>query len=124
VMLFEAYGDHQVSNVATEVEARTIGARIKTPALADNRSADVHPLWNLRKFGHLPKDGNVLVLWDFGTPTPPAENVPNRAGADPHDMDSDTPEALGLIAAYLAHDGEVIDACGGQPCHAPPSLAN
>ena len=32
VLLHMAFGDHQVANVATEVEARTIGARIRMPA--------------------------------------------------------------------------------------------
>ena len=31
VLLHEAFGDHQVSNVATETEARIIGARLRTP---------------------------------------------------------------------------------------------
>ena len=40
VLLHQAFGDHQVANVATEVEARTIGARLRTPALDPGRSAD------------------------------------------------------------------------------------
>ena len=38
VLLHEAFGDHQVSNVATETEARIIGARLRTPALDPGRS--------------------------------------------------------------------------------------
>ena len=34
VMLYEAFGDHQVANVATEVMARTIDAELRVPALA------------------------------------------------------------------------------------------
>ena len=40
VLLHEAFGDHQVSNVATETEARIIGARLRTPALDPGRSRD------------------------------------------------------------------------------------
>ena len=40
VLLHEAFGDHQVANVATEVEARVIGARLRTPALDPGRSRD------------------------------------------------------------------------------------
>ena len=47
VLLFEAFGDHQVANVATEVMARTIGARLRAPALAPDRSPDVEPLWDI-----------------------------------------------------------------------------
>jgi hypothetical protein len=120
VMLFEAFGDHQVTNVATEVEARVIGAKLKLPSLADGRSRDRKPFWGIEPFGDLPKDGNVLYVWDFGTPAPPTEPLPNRKGDDPHDMDSDTPTALDVAAAFLAKDGMVVDACDGKPCDAPP----
>lgn len=36
-----AYGDHQVSPTAAEVQARTVGARIHTPAVAEGRNPDV-----------------------------------------------------------------------------------
>ena len=120
VMLFEAFGDHQVTNVATEVEARTIGARLKEPALPQGRSTDTDPFWGIEPLGDLPTDGNVLYLWDFGTPAPPTANLPNRSGDDPHDMDHDTPAALDVVAAYLAPEGEVVDACDGKPCTARP----
>ena len=38
VILLEAFGDHQVANVSTEVLARTIGAAVTEPALAPGRS--------------------------------------------------------------------------------------
>src|SRR5262249_10050 len=41
VLLHLAFGDHQVANVATEVEARTIGAFIHQPAIAAGRNPDV-----------------------------------------------------------------------------------
>jgi hypothetical protein len=43
VLLNMAYGDHQVTNWATAVEARTIGARIRTPALDPGRSNEELP---------------------------------------------------------------------------------
>ncbi|MGH9026431.1 MAG: hypothetical protein ACRDWD_10020, partial [Acidimicrobiia bacterium] len=43
VMIHEAFGDHQVANVQTEALARTLGAVVKTPALAPGRSTDVEP---------------------------------------------------------------------------------
>jgi hypothetical protein len=106
--------------VATEVEARTIGARLKQPALAAGRSADRHPFWGIDAFPKLPADGSVLYVWDFGTPTPPTKPLPNREGDDPHDMDADTPSALDVVAAFLAKDGKVVDTCGGSPCDALP----
>ena len=37
VLIEMSYGDHQVANVATEAEARTIGAPLRQPALDANR---------------------------------------------------------------------------------------
>ncbi|HEX8804862.1 MAG TPA: hypothetical protein VF743_11730, partial [Acidimicrobiales bacterium] len=67
VLLFEAFGDHQVANVATEVMARTIDARVRVPALADGRSPDVEPFWGIDPVRHLPdRHGSYLLVWDFG----------------------------------------------------------
>lgn len=41
VLLHIGYGDHQVANAAADVEARTVGARLLTPALAAGRVIDV-----------------------------------------------------------------------------------
>ncbi len=126
VLLFEAYGDHQVANIATEVEARTIGARLREPALAAGRSPDKQPFWGIERIASLPytvpEGGSVLVLWDFGTPTPPLANVPPRGkhyGDDPHDMDADTPRALDLVDTFLT-DGRLVDVCAPGPCDDKP----
>ena len=37
VMIEMAYGDHQVANASTEVEARTIGASLRQPAIDASR---------------------------------------------------------------------------------------
>ena len=42
VLLHVAFGDHQVANVATEIEARTIGASIHQPAIAPGRQLRRH----------------------------------------------------------------------------------
>ena len=44
VLLHEAFGDHQVANVTTEVEARTIGAALRTPALDPGRHSRREPV--------------------------------------------------------------------------------
>ncbi len=123
VLLFEAFGDHQVPNVATEVEARTIGARLRHPALAAGRSADVRPFWGIRRIRRYPYRRSALLVWDFGTPASPPSNVPPRGdayGEDPHDLDVATPEALAVIAGFLAPDGSLGVICGGRPCDARP----
>jgi hypothetical protein len=106
--------------VATEVMARTIDARLRAPGLADGRSPDVTPFWGidtLERFPH--RGGSYLVVWDFGTPAPPAANVPNRAGEDPHGMGRDQDEVLALAEAFLGR-GELIDPCAGAPCQTLP----
>jgi len=119
VLLFEAFGDHQVANIATEVMARTIDARLRAPGLADGRSPDVEPFWDIRTVSHFPhRGGSYLVVWDFGTPAPPVGNVPNRSGEDPHGMGRDQDEVLALALAFL-EQGQLIDTCAAAPCQTP-----
>src|SRR5437588_7814260 len=47
VLLDMAFGDHQVTNWATAVEARTIGARIRQPVLDPGRSNEVTPYYGV-----------------------------------------------------------------------------
>ena len=80
-MLYEAFGDHQVANVATEVMARSIGAELRLPALAAGRSPDVEPFWGIEPAGPLPAEGgSYLVVWDFGTRGTPAGQRPEPGG--------------------------------------------
>ncbi len=120
VMLFEAFGDHQVANVATEVMARTIGAELRVPALADGRSPDVEPFWGIDRARRLPDEGgSYLVVWDFGTDAPPLGNVPNRAGEDPHGMGRGQVDVLTVATSFL-DEGILADTCGGGPCQTLP----
>ena len=120
VMLFEAFGDHQVANVATEVMARTIDAELRAPGLAPGRSPDVEPFWGIDTTRHLPdRRGSYLVVWDFGTPAPPLGNVPNRAGTDPHGQGRDQLEVLTMATAFL-EQGVLVDTCSGGPCQTWP----
>jgi hypothetical protein len=115
VLLHEAFGDHQVANVATETMARTMGIHVHRPALAPGRSPDVTPVWDVPSIPSYPFPGSALVIWDSGTPAPPTANVPNRAGHDPHGDTGHTPAARQQAAHFLT-TGEVIDTCGGGPC--------
>jgi hypothetical protein len=119
VLLIEAFGDHQVANIATETMARTIGAAVHTPALAPGRSLDVTPVWGVPPVPSDPYDGSVLVIWDFGNPAPPAANVPPREpdfGEDPHGKGGDEPRVLRQASEFLRSDGAFVDTCGGGPC--------
>jgi len=129
VLMQEAFGDHQVANIATEVEARTLGLRVRKPILDPGRSLDRRPMWGIKRIRHFPYHGSAITMWDVGplrtvdgevkgTPPPPPRNVPNREGVDPHGPDaSETVEGQRQISAFLKIGGKVIDTCGDHPCY-------
>ena len=56
------------------------------------------------------------MVWDFGTPPPPDENLPPREGEDPHGKASEVPQVLVLVSEYLRTGGALVDVCAGAPC--------
>ena len=116
VLMHEAFADHQVANITTEVEARTIGASIRWPALAPGRHTDVNPYFGIPHIAAFPFDGSALVVWDTGIPAPPTTNTPPRAGQDPHGAPRNSPLARTQKSEFLRTDGAVIDVCGDSPC--------
>ncbi len=119
VMIEMSYGDHQVANVATEVEARTIGAPLRTPTIDADRAATglIEPFYGHDTLGDLAgpaADGNAYFVWDigpqrlqedpegsgnmklFGTDPAPLPNTPPVTG------ESDTP--LGETSGIDPHD--------------------
>jgi hypothetical protein len=140
VLMNLAFGDHQVSNWAAAVEARTIGAKLRTPALDTFRD----PTGGQQYFGEIPPitsypyDGSAITVWDSGpirdncsagTAAPLLINVPaldgcpagapqdQWGGHDPHEEPRNTVADRAMKAAFLAPDGVVTDQCGGAPCH-------
>jgi hypothetical protein len=123
VLIHEAFGDHQVANVATEVEARTIGARAAKASLADGRSLDEEPLWGIRRIRRFPYDGSAIVVWDSGTPPSPPGNVAPMEGThgkDPHEDPRASTAARRQKAEFLKRGGRVVDVCEAEPCTADP----
>ncbi len=138
VLIEMAYGDHQVANVATQVEARTIGAPLRQPALDLNRlpSGFDEPFYAQNTLGALPgpaEDGSGMFIWDIGpkrddgsggtlgTDPPPINNTsPNNTfGVDPHDtVIRQTPAVRTQIADFLKVNGKITDPCGPKPCYA------
>jgi hypothetical protein len=129
VLMQVAYGDHQVTNWASAVMARTIGARLRTPVLDRGRSNEVEPWWGLSSVKRFPYAGDAAVsVWDVGplrtvdgktkgTPPPPADEVPNDQGVDPHGPDaSEGPVGQAQIGAWLNGRG-LIEVCGKAPCY-------
>jgi hypothetical protein len=131
VLIAMACGDHQVATGSAESEARTIGARVREPALDPGRSPDVSAQFGLGKLGTLPRDDNGFVVWDigpvrtqdgkqFGTPAPPTDNVPPSVGQDPHDyVIENSPAIRKQIADYIRPGGKIVDVCNREPCRTP-----
>ncbi|MBW3664896.1 MAG: hypothetical protein KY469_17495 [Actinobacteria bacterium] len=130
VYLNVAFGDHQVTNWASDVMARTVGARLRAPAIDPGRHpAGDNAYWGLERIEEYPYVGSAMVVADIGplrdedgrtrgTTPPPVDNVPNRDGVDPHGPDaSETVYGLASIAAFLSPDGHVIEICGERPCY-------
>jgi hypothetical protein len=141
VLIEMAYGDHQVSNVATEVEARTIGAPLRYPTLDPGRTpgfVDFFP--DLPRLGDLSGQaalGNGFFVWDIGPkrpdlttpdpddvlgtdPAPITNTAPDDSfGVDPHDTVINTSaEIRHQIAEFIKPNGRIIDPCGPLPCYA------
>jgi len=119
VLLHLAFGDHQVANVATEVEARTIGASIHQPAIGPGRHSDVDPYFDIPAIPSDPWDGSALIVWDSGAVTPPITNTPPMVGADPHSDPRNSVAGRQQKADFLQTGGMVTDVCSGLPCIAP-----
>jgi hypothetical protein len=135
VLLHEAFGDHQVANLATEAEARLLRARLRTPALDPGRSVDKTPFYGIKPIPRYPWRGNALVVFDtgplrpagcdapgapacLGTPPAPVTNTIQTQGVDPHGLTGFAPSAVSQFVDFLALDGKFTNTCGDSPCYA------
>lgn len=123
VLLDAALGDHQVANVAAQVEARTIGAGVYAPEtdpgrLSGNAFFGLDPITFPRA---TPYTGSALVTWDGGplgfpggSAEPPYANVPPRPpeyGSDPHSYPRNDVKARAQKSAFLMPDGRLANFC-------------
>jgi hypothetical protein len=121
VLLHAAFGDHQVANVAAEVEARTIGASVYQPALDPGRYWGASGIFGIPAIPSFPFGGSALVYWDGGplsfpggTATPPNENIPPRPpayGADPHSYPRNDVKARAQKSDFLRINGLLRNYC-------------
>jgi len=119
VLLLGAVGDHQVSQFALQVEARTMGAQAHLPLVGSGREHGGENGWGLDAIPRYPWRKSAYFLWDTGAELSPLENLAPRIGHDPHD---DTPkiEAVKeLKSSFFQRKGTVIDVCDGAPCTGP-----
>ncbi|MBN8866030.1 MAG: hypothetical protein J0H98_00605 [Solirubrobacterales bacterium] len=131
VLLQLAVGDHQVTNVAAEVEIRTIGAKLYGPAVNPGRHWDVDPFMDIPLADPPIAGGNTAVYYDGGPPSftgtlgqgslvEPALNVPPRPewgyGGDSHYYPWQSTDGRDHEGSFLAGDG--VGACAsGSYCY-------
>lgn len=108
VIVRPALGDHQVTNLGAHIMARTIGVKHVDTGLRD--------VWGLETVA-APYSGSALVEYDFGVPTDPEDNLPQRECGDPHDVLRKIPEGQQQLDHFF-RTGEIADFCGG-PCSFP-----
>ena len=145
VLLLPAWGDHQVTNLAAENYARTIGAKLRTPALDHLRNGPFNVFWNITNGGATSITGNAMLMMDTGPPraasctswscaanpltdpdpcksgsckgsTPrPVGNIAPSYGQDPHGVGGDSAEVRRLVFNYV-RTGTLLPGCDGLPC--------
>jgi len=137
VVMSVAVGDFQVAPVTAEVEARTIGARLRTPAVDPGRSREVVPFYGIAPIPSYPYSGSALVMFDSGpvrsdgaggwlgvNPSPAANVPPTEAsganpndGVDPHEYPRQTVWGRTMKSAFMSIGGKVVDTCDAKPCY-------
>lgn len=135
VSMHIALGDHQVSNFASDVQARTIQASTNASPVDPRRWPDYEALWGIPRLAadQFPFSGNSIIYWDggpvrpdpfapdslIGTGTPPYANVPpDPEWEDPHGAPRGASGPIAMMSTFLQPDG-YIDAtavCGSDPC--------
>jgi hypothetical protein len=131
VLMQAGLGDHQVTQVAAETEARTIGAYTRDPYTDPGRDNDVTPGFGMPRIGAYPFDGSAFMLFDIGPPRqengqtvgtnpPPTTNTPpaREGQQDPHEFPRRSVDGRRQKDAFLRIAGQVIDVCGARPCYA------
>ena len=79
VLLQVAFGDHQVTQFAADVQARTYGAATNDPPLGDDRVPDVTPLWGIERISSWPYAGSAIIYWDSRHADAPVHATSHRA---------------------------------------------
>jgi hypothetical protein len=119
VLLLGAVGDHQVSEFALQVEARTTGAYGHVPYVAPDREFGGEHGFEIPPLPASSWTHSAYFLFDTGSPLSPLENTPPRAGHDPHDDTPKIPAAQALKDTFWHPRGFVNDVCNGAPCTGP-----
>ncbi len=138
VLIEMAFGDHQVANVATEVEARTIGTPLRRPALEPGRipnpgASNFQGIPTLGPLSGPAARGSGMFVWDIGPkrteggevkgtdPPPNTNTAPDDSfGVDPHDTVIDSsPLIRAQIANFLKVNGRITTPAETMPASRP-----
>jgi hypothetical protein len=110
VLFQESIGDPVVSNVATRMMMRTVGAKLLQEV--------VEPVYGLTPQPG-PLSGLVYTQWSMApSPMPPYTNVPGPVQNGAHDAVWHIKQAAEQSIDFL-RTGLVKDTCGGAPCVYP-----
>jgi hypothetical protein len=112
LLLHEAIADVEVSNVATEYQARTLGIPTLAPAVYE-------PFGVPAATGPL---DSALVLWDGGYPPIPTTNTPPEEN-DAHQLPRNQEAALRQMQTFY-ETGEIVHTCGDGPCDCTTSACD
>lgn len=109
ILIWYAIGDSLVTNIATEMVARTLGIELLGPAVKD--------VW-----GMPPKPGPltsaITVLDEHRTPAPSDFNVPPKQDNGTHSGINRKPAVLRQVDLFL-NQNQIVQTCGGDtpvPC--------
>ena len=133
-----ALGDHQVSNFASDVQARTIGAKTNIGGIDERRWPNYEDLWNIPRIqpDEYPYAGTSIIYWDggplrpndsgigsrplIGTGVSPYANIaPNQINPDwedPHGAPRGASGPVEMMSAFLRPNGAIPDLCGLEAC--------
>ena len=134
VLMQIALGDHQVSNYAALVEARTIGAHARVPWADPGRFYERDPIYAIPAITSYPFDGSAIAIFDSGPIRPatagceanngvcgtdpdPIPNTPPTKGQDPHEAPRNTVQGRAMKSEFLRIGGQVVNTCGSRPCY-------
>jgi hypothetical protein len=104
ILMWYALGDCLVTNISTEMVARTMGLDLLMPS--------VKSVWGMpAKSG--PMDNGVTVYDEHPTPLPSDYNIPPKTDNGTHSGVNQNPSALRQVEHFLLQTG-VVQTCGGD----------
>jgi hypothetical protein len=110
VLMRSALGDHQVTTIAAQVMARSVGVK--------HLESGQRALWGLDAVTEAEPGQSAYIEYDFGLPEDPMCNTPQRACDDPHDKVRRLTESRDQMDHFF-RTGEIKNFCEGGVCSFP-----